>query len=202
MNKAVFLDRDGTINVDKHYLYKIEEFEFLPGVVECLRRLHEAGFLLVIITNQSGIARGYYTEEDYLKLNRWMIKTLLEKNVPIDASYYCPHLPDADVERYRMVCECRKPKLGLFQKAVRELDICLSESFAIGDRLRDLSICNNGAPGSYCRGFLVEKTECQQIIDNVKTGRYGNRIFYENTLEDAGCRILETCTKKLLEKSV
>lgn len=155
MNKAVFLDRDGTINVDKHYLYKIDEFEYLPGVKEGLRDLCAAGYLLIIVTNQSGIGRGYYTEKDYHILNDWMMKDLKDSGVEISASYYCPHLKEADVEEYRKDCDCRKPGVGLFEKAVKEFDIDLEKSFAIGDKIRDLEICISGINGKKARGYLV-----------------------------------------------
>lgn len=151
MNKAVFLDRDGTINIDKHYLYKREDFEYLDGAVNALRRLTEAGYLLVVITNQSGIARGYYTEQDFLSLNDWMITDLANKGVEICKTYYCPHYPESNEGRYSQVCECRKPATGLFWRAKEELDIDMEQSYAVGDKLRDLSICNE----SGVRGFLI-----------------------------------------------
>ena len=150
-NKAVFLDRDGTINVDKHYLYKIEEFEFLPGAVEGMRALQEAGYLLIIVTNQSGIGRGYYTEEAFHTLNQWMIETLERQGVHITAVYYCPHLPDAALPEYRQECSCRKPKLGMYYQAAKDWNIDFAQSIAIGDNLRDCAICQ--AEG--CRGFLI-----------------------------------------------
>ena len=150
-NKAVFLDRDGTINVDKHYLYKIEEFEFLPGAVEGMRALQEAGYLLIIVTNQSGIGRGYYTEEAFHTLNQWMIEMLERQGVHITAVYYCPHLPDAALPEYRQECSCRKPKPGMYYQAAEEWNIDFAQSIAIGDNLRDCAICQ--AEG--CRGFLI-----------------------------------------------
>ena len=150
-NKAVFLDRDGTINVDKHYLYKIEEFEFLSGAVEGMRALQEAGYLLIIVTNQSGIGRGYYTEEAFHTLNQWMIETLERQGVHITAVYYCPHLPDAALPEYRQECSCRKPKLGMYYQAAKEWNIDFTKSIAIGDNLRDCAICQ--AEG--CRGILI-----------------------------------------------
>ena len=150
-NKAVFLDRDGTINVEKHYLYKIEDFELLPSVVEGLKKLQEAGYLLIVITNQSGIARGYYTEEEYNRLNQHMLGVLESKGVYISDVFYCPHLPDAKIEKYRVDCNCRKPKLGMFYDAVKKWNIDLEQSWAIGDKERDLAICD----GTGCRGIIV-----------------------------------------------
>lgn len=181
MNKAVFLDRDGTINVEKHYLYKKEDFEFLPGVIEALRMLQNSGYLLIIVTNQSGIARGYYTEADFQKLNDWMVNTLKSNGVYIADVYYCPHLPDAPVERYRKNCDCRKPKLGMFQKAVEEHIIDLSESFAIGDKIRDCSICEHTS----CRGFLIANNEKEDIINKVKEGHIQGVSYALNLLSAA-----------------
>ena len=89
-NKAIFLDRDGTINVDKHYLYRVEDFEFLPGVIDALKMLQDAGYLLIVVTNQSGIARGYYTEEEYKQLEKWMNNELLNYEIHIAESYETP----------------------------------------------------------------------------------------------------------------
>lgn len=151
MNKAVFLDRDGTINVDKHYLYKLNDFEFLPGVVEGLKLLQEAGYLLIVITNQSGIARGFYTEEDCKELNNHMKELLEEDNIHITDVFYCPHLPNAAVEKYRVNCECRKPKLGLFYEAARKWNIDFNRSWAIGDKERDCAICDITG----CKGIIL-----------------------------------------------
>lgn len=180
-NKAIFLDRDGTINIDKHYLYRIEDFEFVPGTLKGLRMLYEAGYKLILITNQSGIARGYFSEEDYQTLNSWLQQRLVENNSPLTASYYCPHLPDANIVEYKMNCECRKPKLGLFMKAVKDWDIDLSLSYAIGDRLRDCSICNS----SNCQGFLVGNTEDNQDIEKVKSCEIKNIRYAQDLLQAA-----------------
>ena len=102
MNKAVFLDRDGTINVDKKYLYRISDFDFIPGAKEALFSLQKAGYLLVIITNQSGVARGYYSETDVQRLNDWLRQTLALENILISGIYYCPHHPEGSVAGYKI----------------------------------------------------------------------------------------------------
>lgn len=181
MNKAVFLDRDGTINVEKNYLYKVEDFEFLPGVIEGLKLLQDAGFLLIIITNQSGIARGYYTEEDFNRLNNWMLNQLTEYGVNITRVYYCPHLPNAAVKEYRIDCECRKPKLGMYYQAIHDYDINLGISYVIGDKIRDCSICEKTS----CHGFLISETENRQVIENAKKGFYRNVSYLNSLLECA-----------------
>lgn len=151
MNRAVFLDRDGTINVDKGYVYRKEDFIMLPGVIEALALLQDAGFLLIIITNQSGIARGYYTEEQYKELEAWIEAELKEKGITITKTYYCPHLPDAKVEKYRIRCTCRKPGLDLYFQAATEFDIDLDYSYTIGDKLRDCEIRKR----TKCKAYLV-----------------------------------------------
>ena len=142
LRPAVFLDRDGTINVDKGYLCRIEDFEYLQGAVEGLRHLKEWGYLLVVITNQSGIARGYYRKEDFCKLTEWMLTDLRAKGVSVDRVYYCPHHPEGIVKEYAVACDCRKPGTGLFYRAAKELGIDFDRSIAIGDKERDLAICN------------------------------------------------------------
>lgn len=180
-NKAIFLDRDGTINVDKHYLYKIEDFEFIPGALEGLKLLYDAGFILVLITNQSGIGRGYFTEDEYKALEDWLEEKLRQNGSPLARAYYCPHLPDAKIEKYRMICECRKPKLGMYKRAVEELDIDLAQSFAIGDRLRDCSICDK----TNCRGYLLGATEDTTVIESVKAGEVSSVRYAKDLLRAA-----------------
>ncbi len=199
-NKAIFLDRDGTINIDKDYLYRIQDFKFIPKAPEAMKLLQDAGYKLFIITNQSGIARGYYTEDDYKVLNDWIIKTLAEDySVHISASYYCPHLPTSYtgsiVEKYRIDCNCRKPKLGLFVEAITEHIIDLSRSYAIGDKLRDLAICerheNFSDIRSGCKGFLVGSKESDDVINRVKAGEIEN-IRYAESLYEAAVAIISS----------
>ena len=151
--KAAFLDRDGVINVDKDYLYRIEDFEYEEGALTGLKTLEEAGYLLIVITNQSGIARGYYTEEDYRKLEKWIFKDLEQRGIHISGSYFCPHHPNAAVLKYKRSCDCRKPATGLFYRAAEELSVDLDRSIAIGDKERDLQICKE----TKARGFLLRK---------------------------------------------
>lgn len=189
MNKAIFLDRDGTINVEKHYLYKIEDFEFLPGVIDGLKMLQDNRFQLIIITNQSGIGRGFYTESDFLLLNTWMTEELNRCGIKISKTYYCPHLPDAKIERYRKVCTCRKPAPGLYEQAIKEFKIDLSQSYAIGDKIRDCAICEKTA----CRGFLIGDNERFDVINAVKSGKY-THIKYNKDLFTAAKEICSGLT--------
>ena len=120
-NKAVFLDRDGTIARDVHYCRRVEDFELLPTVPEAIKLLNADGFRVVVITNQSGITRGYFTEETLARIHKKMEEELAEHGSRLDAIYYCPHHPDDG-------CECRKPKTALFQEASQQLDIGISLS--------------------------------------------------------------------------
>lgn len=175
-NKAVFLDRDGTINVDHGYVYKIEDFEFLPGAIDALRILQDKGYLLIIITNQSGIARGYYTEDDYDMLTKYMLNELKKEGINIADVFHCPHLPDAKVEKYRVDCDCRKPKLGLFEQAVRKWNIDLAQSYAVGDKARDCVICDS----TPCKGFVIGKADAEAMRKAAQVGTIGNTCWVEN----------------------
>lgn len=176
--KAVFLDRDGTINVEKKYLYRIEDFNFLPGVLEGLKILQDEGYLLIIVTNQSGIARGYYTEDDLTRLHNWMIYKLAREKIYIKKIYYCPHLPNAKITKYRKKCACRKPALGMYMHAVRTFGISLDDSYAIGDKIRDCAICKKTG----CKGYLIGTNEKAEIIGAVKNGKQKNVSYASNLL--------------------
>ena len=144
---AVFLDRDGTLNAERNYLYRIEDWEWLPGVPESLGSLARAGFKLVVVTNQSGIARGYYTETDVIKLHEWVDDDLYRRTgVRFDGFYICPHHP-----AYGAKCTCRKPDPGMLQSAAEDLNIELTRSWMIGDKLSDVQ----AGQAAGCRSLLV-----------------------------------------------
>lgn len=138
MNKAIFLDRDGVINHEVNYLHKIEEFEFTPKCVEALQKLQSAGYLLFIVTNQAGIGRGYYTESDFEKLNKWMCDKLLSYGVKITGVAYCPHHPEQGLGNYKMKCECRKPEPGMLLPFIEKFRINTESSILVGDKLSDI----------------------------------------------------------------
>jgi D-glycero-D-manno-heptose 1,7-bisphosphate phosphatase len=135
--RAAFLDRDGVVNREIGYLHRWEDFEFLPGVLGAMRRLHAAGYALVIVTNQSGIARGYYTEADYQALTMRLRQALREAGCPAAGVYHCPHHPAGAVPALAIDCDCRKPRPGLLLQAARELDLSLAESILVGDKRAD-----------------------------------------------------------------
>lgn len=139
MNRAVFLDRDGTIvRDDEGFIHEIEKFKFEKNAPEGLKKLQELGFKLIIVTNQAGIGRGIYTLKDYHKFNNYMLEQLKKRGVHIDAVYFCPHHPTKGNGEYLIECECRKPKPGMILKAAKDLNIDLSKSFIIGDKTGDL----------------------------------------------------------------
>lgn len=141
--KTVFLDRDGTINVEKNYLYRPEEFEFIPKVPEAIARLNNAGYQVIVVSNQAGVARGYYTEDDVIKLHQYVNEQLSKYQAHIDGFYYCPHHPDAGIGKYKMKCHCRKPGTGLFEKACEDFDVDIEDSWMIGDNVGDIKAGNN-----------------------------------------------------------
>lgn len=141
--KTVFLDRDGTINVEKNYLYRPEEFEFIPKVPEAIARLNNAGYQVIVVSNQAGVARGYYSEDDVIKLHQYVNEQLSKYKAHIDGFYYCPHHPDAGIGKYKMKCHCRKPETGLFEKACEDFDVNIEDSWMIGDNIGDIKAGNN-----------------------------------------------------------
>jgi D-glycero-D-manno-heptose 1,7-bisphosphate phosphatase len=165
MNKAIFLDRDGVINVEKNYAYKIEEFEFISGVFDALKAFSALGYTLVIVTNQSGIARGYYTHEDFDRLTAWMVDQFACEGVKVAKVYCCPHGPDDN-------CTCRKPKPGMFLQAQQDLDIDMVHSWMIGDKQTDIDAAQTAG---ITQTILVESGH---DLDENATAKYRvNSIF-------------------------
>ncbi|GLP96558.1 D-glycero-beta-D-manno-heptose 1,7-bisphosphate 7-phosphatase [Paraferrimonas sedimenticola] len=138
MKKAIFLDRDGVINKDLGYVARVDDFHFIEGVFEACRQLKDMGYLLVLVTNQSGIARGYYSEVDFHTLTEWMDWNFVDKGVEFDGIYFCPHHPTKGKGDYLQDCDCRKPKPGMFNSAQEFLKIDMSQSVVLGDKLSDL----------------------------------------------------------------
>ena len=131
-NKVLFLDRDGVINIDKGHVHKINDFEFIDGIFDLCRSYHDKGYLIIIVTNQAGIAKKMYSEEQFLKLTDWMINEFSKKGIIISKVYYCPHHPSVSD------CNCRKPKPGMIIKAIEEFQVDIDKSVLIGDKDSDL----------------------------------------------------------------
>tara|TARA_R110001592_G_scaffold89971_3_gene264669 strand:- start:1833 stop:2387 length:555 start_codon:yes stop_codon:yes gene_type:complete len=131
--KALFLDRDGVINVNHGYVSKKEDFDFIDGIFELALKARKAGFIIVIVTNQSGIARKYYSEQDFQALSRWLEKQFWQQGIKIQQTLHCPHHP-----MYSPSCTCRKPRIGMITKAARRFRINLNESIMLGDSLSDM----------------------------------------------------------------
>lgn len=150
LRKAVFVDRDGTLNEESGYLFRKEECRFIPGAIEAVAQLAQAGFLIVVVTNQSGIARGYYREADLDQLHRFMSSTIAAGGGTVAGWYHCPHHPDYPVETGQ--CDCRKPLPGMLHRAAADLGINLAASWMIGDKLADIE----AGRAAGCRTILVE----------------------------------------------
>lgn len=185
LTRAIFLDRDGTINEDRMYVHDDKDFIWVNGVFETLRIFQKLGYALFIVTNQSGIGRGYYNEKQLLKLNDWIINELSINGITVEKIYYCPHHENAKIRRYRQVCSCRKPKTGLFHLAATEYSLDLDHSIVIGDRMRDLQLCFE----SECIGYLIGNNESTDIISDVIVGKYPNIMYCDNLLAVANILI-------------
>jgi len=166
---AVFLDRDGVINFDPGYVYKIEEFQFIPGVFSACREFIRLGYQIIIITNQSGIARGLYTVEDFKRLTKWMLAQFKDHGVEITDIYYCPHHDVYGKGQYKLDCHCRKPKPGMIKQAENEHQINLQQSILIGDTPGDIKA---GQAAGIGKNYLVKTgkpvtNESLEIADGV-----------------------------------
>jgi len=142
-NRVVFLDRDGTINEEVGYVNHIERFFLLPGVGQAIRLLNQHGWKTVVVTNQSGVARGYFPESLIHQVHQKMKKLLESEEAHLDGIYYCPHHPDIGVPPYRQKCRCRKPATGMIEEAMKEFALDLSQSYMVGDRGVDIEFAHH-----------------------------------------------------------
>lgn len=164
MNKAVFIDRDGTLIKDVPYNANTALIQFLPGAIEALALFKKYNFLLIIITNQSGIAHGYFTIDELEEMNNAVQQILKYYDIQLNGIYYCPHHPHGKIEGYNIECDCRKPKPGLILKAAKEHKIDLSNSWMIGDILNDIEAGNTAG----CKTILLDNGNETEWILNKK----------------------------------
>jgi len=161
---ALFLDRDGVINIEKNYLHKKEDFEFIDGIFDLCQYYWEKGFYIIVVTNQSGIARGYYDEDDFAKLTSWMLESFSKKGISINKVYHCPHHPDISGK-----CECRKPHPGMLLQADNDFNIDLENSVLVGDSERDIEAAYNaGLKETYLFTSKATQTKASRNILNLR----------------------------------
>ncbi len=145
---GVFLDRDGTVIEEVNYLSDFSKLELLPGAAEAIRLINKEGIKAIMITNQAGVARGYFSEGFISEVHKKLELLLEDKGAHLDAIYYCPHHHEGVIEEYKIVCECRKPKPGMVRDAADKLNLDLARSYIVGDRMSDIQLANNiGAKG-------------------------------------------------------
>ena len=184
---AIFIDRDGTLNEDIGYVSTPEQLTLYPWAAEAVRLVNEAGLKAIVITNQSGIARGIYTEETLNAIHRKMIEELAMHGAKLDGVYYCPHHPKIGGARYRIECDCRKPRTGMLDRAAREHNIDLSRSFVIGDKASDINLARNaGAQAALVLTGYGRETEAHPDLFPCAPS------FVAETLLDAVRLILDT----------
>lgn len=164
LRKALFLDRDGVVNVEKNYLHKIEDFELMDGIVDVCRSYQEQEYLIIIVTNQSGISRGYYTEEDFARLSEWMVGHFKTLGISITHIYHCPHHESIDG-----MCECRKPEPGMFLQAKKEYSLDMQQSVMIGDNERDIEAAiRAGVGNNILLSSTANESQANRIIRTLR----------------------------------
>ncbi len=185
MNKAVFLDRDGTIIHDPGYLSDLKNFRLYKNSAKALKLLKRAGYKLIVLTNQSGVARGYYGEDFVEKTHRHMDKELGILGASVDAYYYCPHHKESPIAKYKKDCECRKPKPGMVNAAAKKFKLSLKDSFVIGDKLSDVKLGIN--------------TGMKSILVLTGKGRKEKKKITKESAPDMICSDIYSAAKRIVE---
>ena len=181
MNKALFLDRDGIINVDFKYVGKIENFVFEEGIFDLVKCANSYSYKVIIITNQSGIGRGFYSEKEFFLLTKWMKEQFyLNNGGYIDKVYFCPHHPEFGINKYKKKCRCRKPNPGMILKACEEFNLCLRDSIFLGDNVTDMEAGINAGVGTLLLKNKTNYPGCINIAHNLEAIKYLNNSKLEN----------------------
>ncbi len=183
-DKIVFLDRDGTINEEVEYLHRPEDLRILEGVPEALGLLKQLGFKIVVVTNQAGVARGYYEEEDVKRLHEYLNECLKKEGAAIDHFFYCPHHPVHGIGKYKVSCHCRKPETGMFEMAEQYYRVDKSRSWMIGDKLLDVKAGENYGVGRILVGTGYGKEEYAGLAEDERATAFD--YFATDLLEAAG----------------
>ena len=170
---VLFLDRDGVINVDVGYLSDPAQLEFIPGAIEAMKEAQIRGYDIIVVTNQSGVARGYYTEEDVQALHAEMSRRLEAEGVHILAYYYCPHHPEGTVEAYKKACDCRKPNPGMLTKAIEEWHVDVDGSFLVGDKPSDVE----AAESIGMRAYPFEEENLMTFLTPIFAWEEGRKLL-------------------------
>lgn len=166
---AVFLDRDGVLTREKGYVGSVETLEIFPYTAECVRQIHKKGYYAIVVTNQSGVARGLVKEEKLQEMNEWLME-----QTGVDAVYYCPHHPEGKILQYRKICDCRKPGRGMFEAANQMFDIDMNKSYMVGDRAGDIIAGQNAGvrtvllESGYGMARLEEKVTPDYVLDDLR----------------------------------
>ena len=174
LRKAAFLDRDGVINRDKAYVHRWEDFEFVPGAIEGMRLLQQAGYALVVVTNQSGLARGYYSEDQYQALTSALRTHLAREGVQLAGVYHCPHHPKGSVAELAIDCDCRKPAPGLLLQAARELGLSLADSLMVGDKPSDIAAAR---AAGLAQAILVDSDNPESTLAGVQPDHHFSSLL-------------------------
>lgn len=191
---AVFLDRDGTINIEAGYIHELHNLNLIPGAARTIAGLNQLGVPVILVTNQSGPARGYYPESWVHALHERLVSLLAAEGAHLDALYYCPHLPDGTVPEYTQDCHCRKPEPGMLEQAAREHDLDLARSYMIGDKATDVEVGQR----VNAKTILLTSGYGQQVLD----GTYQHRVTPDHvfdSLEQAWDGVLERYFRELTQ---
>ncbi len=191
MNKAVFLDRDGTVTEEVGYLTNVDMLHMIPGAGAAIRKLNQAGFKVVLVTNQSGVARGYFPESLVHEAHERLTGMLKSEGARLDGIYYCPHHPSAGNSEYTTVCDCRKPATGLLDRAAKELNIDLMGSYMVGDKWSDVELAHNAG----VKAVLVQTGFAHDDPGNVRPKQVDDPDFTAHDLTEAAEWILRQTEK-------